>query len=94
MCLEEGVDFAKRFGPKNHALGHNWTSRPTHSTCLRALNSSPMHALSVESLTLVVAPLLAELLHLMCLQGDVFRGLLQDIGENPLTDNALLVEGK
>ena len=51
-----------------------------------------MHALSVESLTLVVAPLLAELLHLMCLQG-VFRGL-QDIGENPLTDNALLVEGK
>ena len=29
MCLEEGVDFAKRFGPKNHALGHNWTSSPT-----------------------------------------------------------------
>ena len=51
-----------------------------------------MHALSVESLTLVVAPILAELLHLMRLQG-VFRGL-QDIGENPPTDDAWLVEGK
>ena len=52
-----------------------------------------MHALSEESLTLVVVLILAELLHLTSLQG-VFRDLQDMIGENPLTGNARLVEGK
>ena len=80
MRPEEGVTvIGSRFGQKITLLGITWLP-DLPSTCLRALNSYPIHALSVESLTLVVAPILAELLHLTRLQG-VFWGL-QDIGEN------------
>ena len=70
--LEGGVTFSSWFEPKITLSDITWLP-DLPSTCLRALNSSPMHALPVESLTLVVAPILAELLHLPRLQG-VFWG--------------------
>ena len=69
MRLDKGVTVRVAIRTKNHAFGHNSTSRPTQNLFEGFKLIFYMHALSVESLTLVVAPILAELLHLTRLQG-------------------------
>ena len=68
MRPEEGVTIRVAIRAKITLLGIT-PLLDLPSTCLRALNSSPMNDLSVESLTLAVAPVLAELLQVTCLQG-------------------------